>query len=59
MQKQRTGDYVPDNRHDSRLFSYDDLFKEWQRLLRFQIHGRDADESLPVKAQDGERVGSK
>ncbi|WNG20855.1 hypothetical protein [Cystobacter fuscus] len=59
MQKQRTGEYVPDNRQDSRLFSYDDLFKQWQRLLRFQIHGRDADESLPVSAQDKERVGSK
>jgi hypothetical protein len=58
MQKRRTGDYVPDNRRDSRLFSYDDLFKEWQRLLHFQIHGRDADESRPVPAKDGKREGN-
>lgn len=50
MQKRRTGDYVPDNRQDSRLFSYDDLFQQWQRLLHFQVHGRDAEQSLPAPA---------
>lgn len=59
MQKQRTGEYVPDNRKDSRLLSYDDLFKEWQRLLHFQIHGKDADASLPVPAQAGAPERSK
>lgn len=55
LQKQRTGEYVPDNRQDSRLHSYDDLFKAWQRLLRFQIHGRDADTSVPVRREDDGR----
>ncbi|HEY8942235.1 MAG TPA: hypothetical protein VIM59_18715 [Cellvibrio sp.] len=43
--KKRTGTYIPDNRTDSRLFSYDDLFKSWQENLRFIIRGKDADES--------------
>ena len=42
MQKRRTGDYVPDDYRDSRLVVYDDLFREWERWLRFQIGGRDA-----------------
>ena len=37
-------DYVPDDFSDGRLVSYDDLFQEWQRLLRFVIGGKD-DES--------------
>lgn len=43
--KKRTGTYIPDNRTDSRLFSYDDLFKSWQENLQFIIRGKDADES--------------
>jgi len=42
MQKERTGDYVPDDYRDSRLVMYDDLFQDWERWLRFQIGGRDA-----------------
>jgi hypothetical protein len=38
----RTGEYVPDDYADSRLMTYDDLFKEWQRLLQFQIGGKDS-----------------
>jgi hypothetical protein len=45
LQKQRTGSYVPDNRTDTRLFSYDDLFRDWQGLLSFIIRGKDADAS--------------
>ena len=45
LQKQRTGNYVPDNRTDTRLFSYDDLFRDWQGLLSFIVRGKDADES--------------
>jgi hypothetical protein len=41
FQKVRTGDYVPDDYVDSRLISYDDLFLEWERALKFQIGGRD------------------
>ncbi|HEY3912949.1 MAG TPA: hypothetical protein VGN61_00570 [Verrucomicrobiae bacterium] len=42
MQKTRTGQYVADDYVDARLLAYDDLFKEWERYLRFQIGGRDA-----------------
>jgi hypothetical protein len=41
FQKERTRDYVPDDYADSRLISYDDLFLEWERALKFQIGGRD------------------
>jgi hypothetical protein len=44
FQKLRTGDYVPDDYADSRLIGYDDLFRGWERLLKFQIGGRDAPE---------------
>jgi hypothetical protein len=43
LQKTRTGDYVPDDYADPRLILYDDLFADWERLLRFQIGGRDAE----------------
>jgi hypothetical protein len=43
--KKRTGNYIPDNRTDSRLYSYDDLFKSWQEDLQFIIRGKDADAS--------------
>jgi len=45
MAKQRTGRYIPDNRTDTRLLSYDDLFRYWQGELQFIIAGRDAEES--------------
>jgi hypothetical protein len=41
LQKERTGDYVPDDYSDERLILYDDLFNEWERWLRFQVGGRD------------------
>ena len=43
MSKERTGEYIPDDRVDGRLHNYDDLFREWQTLLKFQVKGRDAD----------------
>jgi hypothetical protein len=43
LQKTRTGQYVADDYMDSRLVFYDDLFKEWERWLRFQVKGRDAE----------------
>jgi hypothetical protein len=43
--KKRTGTYIADNRSDSRLWSYDDLFIAWQENLEFIIKGKDADES--------------
>ena len=47
MQKERTGDYVPDDYEDSRLLNYDDLFLEWEKYLRFQIGGIDQNQSPP------------
>jgi hypothetical protein len=41
LQKERTGSYVADDYVDSRLILYDDLFKDWENYLRFQIGGRD------------------
>jgi hypothetical protein len=45
MAKKRTGTYIPDNRTDSRLLSYDDLFRNWEGELSFIIKGNDATES--------------
>jgi hypothetical protein len=45
MQKTRTGSYVPDDRKDKRLVSYDELFRDWQGMLTFIICGKDASES--------------
>lgn len=45
MSKERTGEYIPDDRVDGRLHSYDDLFREWQTLLKFQVKGHDAEQS--------------
>lgn len=45
LAKKRTGSYIPDNRVDSRLFSYDDLFQNWEGELSFIIRGKDAEES--------------
>jgi hypothetical protein len=42
MSKKRTGEYIPDNRMDSRLLSYDDLFKNWEGELSFILRGKDA-----------------
>ncbi|HEY9262679.1 hypothetical protein, partial [Chitinophaga sp.] len=41
LSKKRTGEYVPDNRVDSRLFSYNDLFQNWEGELNFIINGND------------------
>jgi hypothetical protein len=45
LQKVRTSDYLLDDRKDARLATYDDLFKEWEKVLQFQIAGRDATEA--------------
>jgi hypothetical protein len=41
----RPGEYILDDRRDSRLVTYDDLFRNWEKELRFQIRGRDMEES--------------
>lgn len=45
FQKDRTGSYVPDDYTDRRLVFYDDLFRDWERWLRFQVGGRDLPET--------------
>jgi hypothetical protein len=42
LQKDRDADYVLDDRIDERLYNYDDLFREWEKVLHFVIRGRDA-----------------
>lgn len=37
-------EYVLDDRYDSRLVSYDDLFQDWQGELRFVVGGNDVPE---------------
>ena len=41
LQKERTGQYVPDDYVDSRMILYDDLFTAWEKWLKVQIRGRD------------------
>ncbi len=45
MARKRTGSYILDDRKDSRLLNYDDLFKNWEAHLKFIIRGRDAEVS--------------
>jgi hypothetical protein len=52
MQKERTGSYVADDYADTRLIMYDDLFADWEKLLKFQIGGKDHDGPLGVEATD-------
>jgi hypothetical protein len=51
MQRQRGGEYVLDNRSDSRLLNYDDLFTAWEKYLRFIIQGKDAPEETKRKVE--------
>jgi len=41
LQKDRTGEYVPDDYEDGRLIKYDDLFTNWEQWFRFPVGGRD------------------
>jgi hypothetical protein len=43
--------YVLDDRSDPRLLSYDDLFRDWQGLLRFIVGGSNAQDT--ADRQDG------
>lgn len=44
--RKRTGEYVADDYAEGRLMSYDDLFKAWEKLLQFQIGGKDSTDLL-------------
>jgi hypothetical protein len=54
MQRERAGSYVADDYSDSRLIMYDELFRDWEKALKFQIEGRDAPDS-----SGGEATGKK
>jgi hypothetical protein len=43
LAKERTGSYVPDDYEDDRLVMYDDLFRDWEKLIRFVIGGKDTE----------------
>jgi hypothetical protein len=55
LQKERTGEYVPDDYEDTRLVHYDDLFLHWEKLLKFQKEGRDWPEPPGKPKEDKER----
>ncbi len=44
MTKKRSGQYVVDDYRDNRLINYQELFEQWEDLLKFQIGGKDAPE---------------
>ncbi len=41
LQKEHTGQYVPDDYVDSRMILYDNLFLDWEKWLRVVVRGRD------------------
>jgi hypothetical protein len=45
LARERTGHYVLDDRKDSRMVSYNDLFTEWEKHVHFVIQGRDSKDS--------------
>jgi hypothetical protein len=45
MTKERSGEYLPDDRKDERFINYDDLFKNWEGELSFIVKGKDAFDS--------------
>jgi hypothetical protein len=49
LQKERTGQYVPDDYVDSRMILYDDLFTAWEKWVRVQIRGRDVPDADKLK----------
>jgi hypothetical protein len=44
--KQRTGQYILGDLSDRRLVTYEQVFKGWEKELRFQVRRRDAEASL-------------
>jgi hypothetical protein len=49
MQRERSGAYVADDYADSRLLMYDELFAKWEKVLKFQIGGRDVPDDTDGK----------
>ena len=61
MNKPKTsGDpyYVLDDRADPRLLSYDDLFRDWQGLLRFVIGGSNTQDNADRDGDKADRNNS-
>jgi hypothetical protein len=50
LQKEHTGQYVPDDYADSRMVLYDDLFKAWEKWLRTVVRGRDVHDTTEGKS---------
>jgi len=42
LARERTGEYVLDDRRDSRMVTYEELFTEWEKHVHFVIKGRDS-----------------
>ena len=55
MQTERGGQYVLDDLADSRLISYDDLFTSWEKVLQFQIGGKDAPEEIERRPREARK----
>jgi hypothetical protein len=47
MQKERTGEYVPDDYVDKRLILFEDILSpDWEKWFRFQVGGKDAEPAM-------------
>jgi hypothetical protein len=55
--KKNRKDYIPDNSRSKDLISYNDLFSDWEKYLRFIIGGKD--EEAPPKNQQKTRKKNK
>jgi hypothetical protein len=55
MQKHRSKSYVADDYADTRLMMYDDLFRDWETLLKFQIGGKDYP-AVPPDKETGKKT---
>ena len=42
MSRVRSGSYLPD-RDDARLLTYDELFSDWEKALKFIVRGTDVE----------------
>jgi hypothetical protein len=49
MQRKRTGSYIADDYADMRLMMYDELFRDWETKLQFQVGGHDYPPERPDK----------
>jgi hypothetical protein len=57
MQRVRTGSYVADDYADARLIMYDELFRNWEKVLQFQVGGRDPPHAdAPAAGTTGKKV---